>query len=77
MKVALYKFVDDKWLFLSKSSTNSNGHCADLITSQTYSSGLYKLHFEVGKYYAGKQTPTLYPFVEVNVDFTFLNIFLK
>lgn len=57
-------------MFISKSATLTTGHCADLIGTDTYTTGLYKLQFGVGKYFGAKLMPTLYPFVEVIICFT-------
>lgn len=57
--------VNEKWVSVRKSITNTDGRCADLIETSSYSAGLYKLHFNVGKYFAATQTKTLYPFIEV------------
>lgn len=64
-QVTLFREVDGQWNCIRKSTTDSDGRCADLIDRELYSTGRFKLHFDVGRYFQSINTASLYPFVEV------------
>lgn len=45
--------------------TDINGRIANLVTPEQFPVGVYKLIFQTGKYYAAKNYPTLYPYMEI------------
>lgn len=68
--------VNENWVSVRKSVTNADGRCADLIETSSYAAGRFKLHFNVGQYFAATQTKTLYPFIEVrDAQFYFCDMF--
>jgi len=50
------------------STTNMNGFCIDLVEKMNCTTGRYKLHFDVAKYFTLRRVETLFPFVEIVFD---------
>lgn len=48
--------------------TNANGVCDDFAVRRNISSGRYKLHYDVEKYYNVRKIATIYPFIEIVFD---------
>lgn len=57
-------------------TTNEDGRCPGLITPQSFTSDVYKIHFETAKYWESMGETGFYPYVEVrlNLDITTSNI---
>jgi 5-hydroxyisourate hydrolase len=53
------------WLSLSSSQTDQDGRCAQLLKDDKLAVGLYRLHFDTGRYFAARKIETLYPFIEI------------
>ncbi|XP_033221564.1 uncharacterized protein LOC117175871 [Belonocnema kinseyi] len=70
LQVSLYKLLDGRWTFVNECNTSSAGRCGDLINSEknALTTGRYKLHFDVDKYFSLRKTETLYPFIEIVFD---------
>ncbi|XP_012223549.1 uncharacterized protein PF3D7_1120000-like isoform X2 [Linepithema humile] len=68
LQVSLYKLLDGKWTFLNESNTAADGHCMDLLEKINSTSGRYKLHFDVDKYFILRKIETMFPFVEIVFD---------
>ncbi|RXN09316.1 5-hydroxyisourate hydrolase-like protein [Labeo rohita] len=46
-------------------STNEDGRCPGLITSDAFTPGMYKIRFETGQYWESLGQSSFYPYVEV------------
>uniref|UniRef100_A0A3B3X9B0 5-hydroxyisourate hydrolase n=2 Tax=Poecilia mexicana TaxID=48701 RepID=A0A3B3X9B0_9TELE len=55
----------DVWHLITTGTTNDDGRCPGLITQQQFKSGVYKLHFETGQYWARTGQTSFYPYVEI------------
>ncbi|KAH8237300.1 hypothetical protein KR038_009374 [Drosophila bunnanda] len=56
-----------EWRSLRAAQTNEDGRC-QLLEPGQFLSGIYKLTFHVGSYFAERKVPTLYPVIEIIVD---------
>lgn len=70
LQVSLYKLLEGRWTFVNECNTSSAGRCNDLINSDknALTTGRYKLHFDVDKYFSMKKIESLYPFIEIVFD---------
>ncbi|KOX78431.1 hypothetical protein WN51_07838 [Melipona quadrifasciata] len=70
LQVSLYKLMDGRWTFLNESNTSPNGRCIDLVdnTKVNFTTGRYKIHFDVDKYFTLRRIETMYPFIEIVFD---------
>lgn len=68
--VCLYKFENDKWIFLKQSQTDSNGRCGDLLQDERENSapGRFKIEFQVNDYFKRIATASMYPMIDVMFD---------
>jgi len=55
----------DGWRLLGKGVTDADGRAANLISTGHVSAGKYRLTFETGPYYAGRQVLCFFPAVEI------------
>ncbi|KIO26543.1 hypothetical protein M407DRAFT_243663 [Tulasnella calospora MUT 4182] len=54
---------------LANGVTDSDGRCSNLLDSSLrLSTGVYKMIFETGPYFAASNTQTFYPFVEITFN---------
>lgn len=51
--------------FAVNRTTDEDGRCPGLITPQAFTSDVYKIHFETGKYWESMGETSFYPYVEV------------
>ncbi|EDW00975.1 5-hydroxyisourate hydrolase [Drosophila grimshawi] len=56
-----------EWKAIRPTQTDSDGRC-QLLDPAEFSSGIYKLTFHVGAYFAEQNIKTFYPAVELIVD---------
>ncbi|EDW47319.1 5-hydroxyisourate hydrolase [Drosophila sechellia] len=56
-----------EWRSLRAAQTDADGRCL-LLESGQFPSGIYKLTFHVGAYYAERSVRTLYPAIDLIVD---------
>ncbi|XP_015437852.1 PREDICTED: uncharacterized protein LOC107192996 [Dufourea novaeangliae] len=70
LQVSLYKLMDGRWTFLNESNTTPNGRCVDLVDNMkvNFTTGRYKIHFDVDKYFTLRRIETMYPFIEIVFD---------
>ncbi|XP_076169440.1 uncharacterized protein LOC143147762 isoform X2 [Ptiloglossa arizonensis] len=70
LQVSLYKLMDGRWTFLNESNTSPNGRCVDLVDNMkvNFTTGRYKIHFDVDKYFTLRRIETMYPFIEIVFD---------
>ncbi|XP_051162592.1 uncharacterized protein LOC127282412 isoform X2 [Leptopilina boulardi] len=70
LQVSLYKLLEGRWTFVNECNTSPVGRCNDLINSEknALTTGRYKLHFDVDKYFSLKNIESLYPFIEIVFD---------
>lgn len=69
--VAVVLYADDagSWQKLAASTTDADGRAKDLGPEQL-EPGHYKLNFATGSYYAGRQTATFFPEVDLVFEVT-------
>ncbi|CAG5855094.1 unnamed protein product [Menidia menidia] len=67
MPLILYRLEPstEVWQLITTGMTNDDGRCPGLITSQMFTSGVYKIHFETAQYWASKGETSFYPYVEI------------
>uniref|UniRef100_A0A667Y7F6 5-hydroxyisourate hydrolase n=1 Tax=Myripristis murdjan TaxID=586833 RepID=A0A667Y7F6_9TELE len=53
------------WNLLTVGTTNEDGRCPGLISSEAFTAGMYKLRFETGAYWERLGRTSFYPYVEV------------
>ena len=58
-------YSSNTWSAVAHSVTDTDGRCRDLLTNAT--SGLYRLRFDTGVYFAQQQRSTIYP--EITITF--------
>ncbi|KAH8304325.1 5-hydroxyisourate hydrolase [Drosophila kikkawai] len=56
-----------EWKSLRAAKTNEDGRC-QLLEPGQFPSGIYKLTFHVGSYFAARNVKTLYPVIEIIAD---------
>jgi 5-hydroxyisourate hydrolase len=57
------------WELLNSAQTDQDGRCPQLVPSgQNLRPGIYRLNFDTGSYYSGRQIPALHPVVEVTIE---------
>ncbi|KAH8402489.1 hypothetical protein KR009_012382 [Drosophila setifemur] len=56
-----------EWRPLRATQTNEDGRC-ELLAPGEFPSGIYKLTFHVGPYFAERNVRSLYPAIEIIVD---------
>lgn len=56
------------WSEISRGVTDNDGRLKDLTAGKTLSSGIYRLTFETGAYFAQRQTESLYPQVTIQFE---------
>uniref|UniRef100_A0A8C4TJB7 5-hydroxyisourate hydrolase n=1 Tax=Erpetoichthys calabaricus TaxID=27687 RepID=A0A8C4TJB7_ERPCA len=62
--------VHSEWNFVSTGITNSDGRCFNLLTSETFTPGIYKIRFETGDYWNKLGEVGFYPYVEIIFNIT-------
>ncbi|XP_001608036.2 uncharacterized protein DDB_G0283697 [Nasonia vitripennis] len=70
LQVSLYKLQDGRWTFVHESITTANGFCNDFSScaKNSLTTGRYKFHYDVEKYYNMRKQATIYPFIEIVFD---------
>jgi len=64
--VFLEHFDNASFRLLAKGATDTDGRCSNLLpTSLKLETGLYKMTFQTGDYFAGLNRETFYPIVEI------------
>ncbi|XP_056596207.1 5-hydroxyisourate hydrolase b isoform X1 [Triplophysa dalaica] len=53
------------WNLITVGSTNEDGRCPGLITSDAFTPGTYKMRFETGQYWESLEQGSFYPYVEI------------
>jgi 5-hydroxyisourate hydrolase len=54
------------WKLVGKGTTNADGRISDLVSAEvTIASGVYRLIFDTGKYFARDQSESFYPQVTI------------
>ncbi|KAK1162095.1 5-hydroxyisourate hydrolase-like isoform X1 [Acipenser oxyrinchus oxyrinchus] len=54
-----------EWRPLTCGVTNSDGRCPDLVSPETFTTGMYKMRFETGDYWNKLGETSFYPYVEI------------
>ena len=65
VSVTLEMEAGEGWRLIGQGSTDADGRLTDLVSSGHVSEGKYRLRFETGAYFAGRQIQTFYPMVEI------------
>ncbi|XP_056630960.1 uncharacterized protein LOC130441351 [Diorhabda sublineata] len=68
LQVSLYKLIDGRWTFINEGITNSAGKFFQFIDRTDFTTGRYKLHYDVDRYFEAKKQDTMYPFIEIIFD---------
>ncbi|XP_065160402.1 uncharacterized protein [Atheta coriaria] len=68
LQVSLYKLIEGRWTYINEGNTNVEGRFWHFIERRDFSSGRYKLHYDVDRYFEAKKQDTIYPFVEIVFD---------
>jgi|SRR5215469_8279343 len=55
----------DKWHEVSKSRTDQDGRCGQLLAEDVLTPGIYRLSFDTSAYFGAHKMATLFPVVEV------------
>ena len=63
--VTLEMEAGDGWRLIGQGSTDPDGRLLDLVATGHISEGKYRLRFDTGAYFAGRQIQTFYPMVEI------------
>jgi 5-hydroxyisourate hydrolase len=64
-KSATGSLADPQWQSMASAVTNDDGRIIDWLGTRERESGLYKLEFTTGAYYAAQGLSTLYPQVDI------------
>lgn len=65
LQVSLYKLIEGRWTYINEGITNADGRFANFLDRSDFSSGRYKLHYDVDRYFELRKQESLYPFIEV------------
>lgn len=66
IRITLTYFKDDAWSELAAGVTNKDGRITDLISDKMkLDNGIYKMNFETGVYFKGKEIKNFYPYIEI------------
>ncbi|XP_044752917.1 uncharacterized protein LOC123312514 [Coccinella septempunctata] len=68
LAISLYKLIEGKWTYINEGYTNHEGRFSKFIEGSNFTSGRYKLHYDVDKYFESKKQSSLYPFIEIVFD---------
>ena len=71
VQVILEHEAGGSWKLIGSGITNTDGRITDLLPSKSIETGVYRLLFNTGKYFAAQHTQTFYP--EVIVTFRIEN----
>jgi 5-hydroxyisourate hydrolase len=66
--VRLERRKDAGWLPVAAGHTGDDGRLADWLPEGELGSGVYRLVFDTGGYFAGQRRPTFYPEVAVSFE---------
>ncbi|XP_028297582.1 5-hydroxyisourate hydrolase [Gouania willdenowi] len=53
------------WDLITTAATNDDGRCPGLITKQSFTPGVYKMHFDTDQYWKSMGESGFYPYVEI------------
>ncbi|CAH1187499.1 unnamed protein product [Phyllotreta striolata] len=67
LKVRLFKFIENRWIFVNEGTTNSSGKFNEFIQRNDFTTGRYKLNYKVNRYFESKRMETVHPFIEVKL----------
>ncbi|ENN71018.1 hypothetical protein HUJ04_003370 [Dendroctonus ponderosae] len=68
LTVSLYKLVEGRWTYINEGLTDNKGRCSSFFKEPTFSSGRYKLHYDVDKYFLARKQHSVFPFIEIVFD---------
>lgn len=66
--VSLFRQIGGTWDLITERFTDPDGRCPDLVSAANFQAGIYKLHFDTGKYFKDNNITGFYPYVEVNIQ---------
>ena len=65
--VSLHKLIDGRWTYLTEAVTSGKGRIEHFICERAFTTGRFKLHFDVEKYHQSKDEGHFFPFIEVHI----------
>lgn len=65
LQVSLYKLIEGRWTYINEGLTNVEGRFSNFLERNSFTSGRYKLHYDVDRYFENRKQESLYPFIEV------------
>jgi len=58
--------ADGAWRLIAEGRTDNNGRIGDLLAPEwPFAAATYRLHFDIGAYFAAQDRDTLYPYAEI------------
>ncbi|XP_055905487.1 5-hydroxyisourate hydrolase [Eupeodes corollae] len=66
--LTVFRLENDSWIKLNQSQTDHDGRAWKLLTQEQFQSGVFKLSFDVRKYFEANQIKSFYPLIEVIVE---------
>ncbi len=60
--------LDGDWLEVATGRTNADGRCPGLVPEAVFGPGRWRLRFDVAAYFAAREQPCFFPYVEVVFD---------
>lgn len=71
-------FVERRlFIFHVNRTTNDDGRCPGLITKEMFTSGVYRIRFETAKYWERMGEACFYPYVEVRLKLSFIDLHIS
>lgn len=58
----------NNWCLLQSATTDHDGRCVQLLPTDQLEPGVYRLSFDIAKYFAAQKVHSLYPVVEVTFE---------
>ncbi|XP_037805470.1 5-hydroxyisourate hydrolase isoform X2 [Lucilia sericata] len=66
--LSVYRLLENQqWQELKQAATDKDGRASQLLETNDFKSGIYKLQFNVQKYYDNLGVACFYPFIEIVV----------
>ncbi|XP_018335346.1 uncharacterized protein LOC108744194 isoform X2 [Agrilus planipennis] len=68
LQVSLYKLIEGRWTYINEGITSTDGRFASFLDRENFSTGRYKLHYDVDRFFESRKQDSLYPFIEIVID---------
>lgn len=66
--ITVYRLNESEWKSITKTTTNSDGRCSQIVNIEQFLTGLYKLSFDVKPYFERKGIKSFYPYIEIVIE---------